>query len=153
MAKGEDAERLARCRTCSIGARHAGEQVVEYSSLYQTPICPRCRRGATRMIGDQLCVSCYNREREWAIDRNAKGTRPTIALDPRRLGLILDYGGQARYAEICALTSSTLELMVQTLRTAPARVAFCRPTSARPPVPLADLAKLFSAPAAQRSAA
>src|ERR1700730_16776803 len=62
---------LHRCGACRIGAAHAGEVVVERSPVFGVAWCPRCRRGATRMIGNRLCVSCYNRAKEF--ERGANG--------------------------------------------------------------------------------
>jgi hypothetical protein len=39
-------------------------------------ICARCLLESDRMIHGYLCVSCYNREREYRIGRNAKGKPP-----------------------------------------------------------------------------
>lgn len=76
-ATGHDAERLEVCRACPIGAAHAGKRVIARSKLYGASICPRCRKGATRMINDTRCISCYNREREILAGRNARGGMPS----------------------------------------------------------------------------
>ena len=64
------------CRACPIGAAHAGKVVVYRNPLFGTDLCPRCRRGGSRIVGNRLCISCYNRERELRVGRNAKGTAP-----------------------------------------------------------------------------
>lgn len=64
------------CKGCEIGAVHAGEAGASQSPLLGTRICARCHRGAARLIRGHLCVSCYNREREVRLGRNAKGTPP-----------------------------------------------------------------------------
>lgn len=73
-------EGRAACRTCAIGRANAGkpaEPNAEYSELWRM-VCPRCTRPAERLIGNCLCVSCYNRDREAAIGRNGKGGRPLL---------------------------------------------------------------------------
>ena len=106
------------------------------------------------MIGGEMCISCYNRQREFVIGSNAKGTRPTISLSPRHLGLIANYGrpGQ-QYLEVYdSMTHSTIEVIFKTLRTARVPVAFCLPLRRSRAVAVAELANLLSPPAAQRSA-
>lgn len=85
--------RLQSCIGCSIGATHAPDSVEtrlshSTATLQSTKtFCTRCRRGGERntnkLIGrlrlvrnGTICVSCYNREREVKIGKNAKGTPP-----------------------------------------------------------------------------
>jgi len=65
--------RLYHCLGCSIGADRAGKEEVP------TPLprfCCRCMRLSPRLIGRRLCPSCYNRERELRVGKNARGTDP-----------------------------------------------------------------------------
>lgn len=64
------------CTGCPIGAMHAGEKIV-----YGLPekMCVRCGRTYQRLIHSLLCVSCYNRQRELTIGKNAKGKFPVNA--------------------------------------------------------------------------
>lgn len=64
------------CRLCPIGAVHAGEVAASMSPLKGSTMCARCHRTDGRLIGRMLCVSCYNRQREALLGRNAKGTAP-----------------------------------------------------------------------------
>lgn len=75
------------CRLCPLGAVHAGEVAASMSPLKGSLTCSRCHRTATRLIGKMMCVSCYNRAREVALGRNAKGTIPVKLgkLDLRRI--------------------------------------------------------------------
>lgn len=82
-AERDKLDPVQHCRACAIGARHAGVSAPFYSWLYQSPICPRCGKGTTRMIGNRKCVSCYHRTRELKAGKNAKGT-PPINLKPLR---------------------------------------------------------------------
>lgn len=84
-AKGQAAERFESCRACPIGAAHAGSDHVHLSPLYGAAICPRCREGTTRMIGNPLCVGCYNRERELLSGKNARGNAPVELARTRAL--------------------------------------------------------------------
>jgi hypothetical protein len=72
-ATGMAAARFERCRTCPVGAIHAGETVVYYSPLYGKPVCSRCGRGSLRrmILGATLCISCFNRQNEFIRGRNA----------------------------------------------------------------------------------
>jgi len=66
--------RLPHCIDCPIGAKNAG---VEVGAPFQTKmVCVRCGSGSGRMVMGRLCMSCYNREREWRIGKNAKGSEP-----------------------------------------------------------------------------
>lgn len=64
------------CRNCPIGAHHAGKGDAAQSALCGIPICARCERTGLRLIGHDICVSCWNRERELVIGRNARGRKP-----------------------------------------------------------------------------
>lgn len=72
------------CSTCPIGARHAAELgipvVRDKTRAAHTRPCCRCGRHEFRLIGARMCVSCWNREREWKIGTNRKGGKPTICL-------------------------------------------------------------------------
>jgi hypothetical protein len=65
--------RLHHCLGCSMGAGRAGKEAVP------TPLprfCCRCMRLSPRLMGRRLCPSCYNRERELRVGKNARGTDP-----------------------------------------------------------------------------
>jgi hypothetical protein len=68
------------CLGCPVGAIHAGQDPKRATEALAAEalrrFCPRCERYAARMIRRALCVSCYNRQREVRIGRNAKGNRP-----------------------------------------------------------------------------
>lgn len=114
-AEGAAASLLV-CRSCPVGAIHAGAVPITVSGLYGSSICPRCRKGATRMIGNRICVGCYNREREYLSGRNARGNapvraRPLGAVDVR---LMVDDVVEVRRFEGVV---DGLEVQLQTLRT------------------------------------
>lgn len=73
--------RLAPCVGCQVGASNAGVPVRPESPAQQAAnalTCVRCgQSGARRLIGGRLCVSCFNRQREYEIGRNAKGGPPS----------------------------------------------------------------------------
>src|SRR3546814_18156292 len=64
------------------------------SPIKGTLTCSRCHRQSTRawLIGKWLCVSCWNREREWVRGRHATGNRPTKMrrLDPPYIPILED---------------------------------------------------------------
>lgn len=123
VADGLKAERLEVCRLCPIGAAHAGESVTVTSRLFGSMICPRCRRGTTRMINGTRCVSCYNREREFLAGKNAKGTAPVklAPLFPVNLSYSVD-GIPKRYST--NLARDLMEPMVSVLRATRGKIAF-----------------------------
>jgi hypothetical protein len=131
----------AACIGCNVGARNAGQpEVPEIAAAVDAwrRVCPRCRRVAFRMIGGRLCVSCYNRDREVRIGRNAKGGRVRLAarLHPVSLRVVSDEGQRTM-----RLTSALglPEAMVFATRKAPGPLFFTLPAS-RWPVEAVDKA-------------
>lgn len=93
--------RLNGCVNCPVGASHAGAEVLVAAPL----VCTRCRRdpqdstqyratrqGKVRMVrGGMICVSCFNREREVVLGRNARNTAPkALTLFDTNVGYIVD---------------------------------------------------------------
>lgn len=68
--------RLAACADCPIGAELTGEPI---RPAISKKLCCRCGRTDLRLIRHQICVGCFNREREFLIGRNAKGQVPVRA--------------------------------------------------------------------------
>lgn len=116
-------DRFSACRGCPIGAAHAGEAVINYSSIYGADICPRCRKGVTRMIGDRICVSCYNREREEAAGKNARGNVPTRLKPLRSINFRVVVDGAPRVMSADRVVDIA-EPMVQTMRRTPGKIVF-----------------------------
>lgn len=116
-------ERLHACKGCHIGAEHAGQPVVLSSPLYERRICTRCHRPSERLIHDEHCPSCYNREREFVVGRNAKGTRPVkhSHLHP----VSVRYAACGRVGERrLDLAADSVEAVVSVLRHTPGEVVF-----------------------------
>lgn len=67
--------RLSRCDGCEVGCSHAGGDAPP-ARPNAGLTCSRCERPASRLIRGLVCVSCYNREREVLIGKNAKGKYP-----------------------------------------------------------------------------
>jgi hypothetical protein len=132
-AYGELGDSLAKCKTCSIGACHAGRGLINYPTWYGAKICPRCRRGTTRMIHNRVCVSCRNREYELRNGKNARGNTPVELLQrpPRQLEFILEVDGVARREH--AVGVDMLELLLQRSRTTKGKLAFARAPCWIPP--------------------
>lgn len=122
-ANHENVERLGRCKTCPVGAVHAGETAASMSPFMGQCICARCQQTAPRLIGKHLCVSCYNRQREYLIGKNSKGSRPTKMKPLARRTVRFIMGGAP-----CTLTldqtADTTELIVAVLRDQKKRVQF-----------------------------
>lgn len=108
-------ERMFHCKSCPIGALHAGETAANMSPIMGTLTCARCAVGTARLIGRHLCVSCYNRQREWLIGYNAKGKPPVkmLRLDRRVLGYMAGPEPKVLHVD---LAESTTELMWACLR-------------------------------------
>lgn len=92
--KKEWSDRLPHCVECPIGAKNAGLELG--GGFEKKRVCVRCGSGAGRMVMGRLCMSCYNREREWKLGRNAKGGVPR---EYRPLGrfLFIHLGSCRRY--------------------------------------------------------
>jgi hypothetical protein len=122
-ANHQNVEARYRCKTCPVGAVHAGETAASMSPLLGTTICARCHRSATRLIGKHLCVSCWNRQREWVIGKNAKGTKP-VKLGGLHARTLRYFAGGVRATMHVALSASIDELIVAALRDSKNRVRF-----------------------------
>lgn len=124
-ARGDLASTLSACRTCTIGACHAGRGPIRYSAHSRSSICPRCGRGTTRMIHNRACVSCYNRARELRLGRNARGNKPIELLQAplHPVTVFLQVDGEVRRFRDRE-TSGLTETMVQVLRTTTGEIAF-----------------------------
>ena len=123
--RGDAAIPFEKCRTCPIGAAHAGEAVTYYSPLFGKPICCRCGKvSMRRMIGGRLCLSCYNREVEIRRGRNSKGNAPKklAPLDRRTVRYAIDGAGVETFS--LERSADLTELMVAVLRKVRGRVAF-----------------------------
>lgn len=116
-------ERLWKCKTCPIGALHAGQEHASLSSLKGSLICGRCHRGAMRLVGAHLCVSCWNRERELIVGRNGKGRAPVKLVDIHARQLLVFENGERKVVRR-ARTASFEELYVMALRDSHSRVTF-----------------------------
>lgn len=115
-----------QCLRCPVGALHAGETAASMSPLRGSNTCARCQRVAERLIGKHICVSCYNRQRELTIGRNAKGTKPTKLKPLHRRKIRYQAGSEVEMFEL-EHSESTAELIVATLRdsTQHAVFSFC----------------------------
>jgi hypothetical protein len=119
----EDPGRLLPCRGCSIGAAHAGVRLIHYSWNYGTEICPRCGRGTTRMIGHRVCVSCYNRAREFLSGKNAKGRAPMFLRSVFPINLHYTVDDKPARIRLKRATGC-VEVMLHILRTTPGQISF-----------------------------
>lgn len=116
-------EAHGQCRGCQIGAMHAGEGDGQWSKIYGLDLCARCLRVGMRLIHGDLCVSCWNREREVIVGCNARGripmNHPPIA--HRRITVVTD-GKQITVDRPHSVTVT--ELIIAALRDNPKRVLF-----------------------------
>ncbi|MGF6806057.1 hypothetical protein OKW30_001183 [Paraburkholderia sp. Clong3] len=107
--------RWLTCKNCHVGARHAGELDANPSPIKGRKICARCHVLATRLIHKHLCVSCYNRQREQMIGKNAKGTKPIklAQLVQRTISYMVRGKLETKTVERCL---DTTELIIAVLR-------------------------------------
>lgn len=96
-----DMEKFILCRRCPIGRLHHAEHHPDLQEAVRqparAPVCVRCSRPATRMVGGEICPSCFNRFREFLKGRNGRGSvpvnyRPPV---PRRVGVAGNDGAPA----------------------------------------------------------
>ena len=122
-AHEQNSERRRQCRGCPLGAKHAGVSDANLCDIHNVRICARCRNEVPRLIWGNICVSCRNREYEYARGYNARGTPLTKLknLEPRQVRYI--EGGAVRVRR-SSLSASVEELIVGTLRDAAKSVAF-----------------------------
>lgn len=93
-------DRFITCRRCSVGAAHfEAHQQHDRAEPPTQPldrkpprasVCVRCGKPSDRLVGGELCVSDFNREREWLRGYNARGNPMRGYLPPRpwRVGVI-----------------------------------------------------------------
>lgn len=129
-------ERLDQCRNCSLGAKHAGAGEISLSPLRGMSICARCQQGTTRLVRRHLCVSCYNREREYLTGRNAKGSAPIKHPTLYPIEIQFQVGDAVQRLQLRAASSE--ELIVATLRDTSKQVTFAF-RSRRPMLPQGEL--------------
>lgn len=127
--KGVHAGRHMHCRGCPIGAFHAGEKPVASRGLFGSLICPRCQRGASRLVTG-VCVSCVNRQYEVVRGVNAKGRAPVRLLPLAPMEMALREDSRIVVAMV-PLSSSRVEVILRALRSRPGVRAFGRRASSR----------------------
>lgn len=104
-----------RCHGCEIGAANAG--CPPPPPAPGRTLCCRCGRIGMRLIRGQICVSCYNREREVRIGKDRRGNVP-VSLPPA-LSLSLSIGVGERFD---GLAASRMELAIHAARQRPGLV-------------------------------
>ncbi|HET8550929.1 MAG TPA: hypothetical protein VFM97_00450 [Gammaproteobacteria bacterium] len=124
--RAEPDDRLFPCRGCEIGARHAGHAPEDaHGRLPAESICARCHRSPRRFIDGRICVSCYNRGREWKLGRNAKG-RPPVHLPALYTARIATVERRARREIIVPNVANTLEAVLSLAHQARKPLKFTR---------------------------
>ena len=85
--------------------------------------CTRCQRKSDRLIRRRLCISCYNRDREARLGRNAKGSRPGLCDELHLLVIAVVEAGQVRRVRQ-DLATGALEVMLGVIKEASGPVVF-----------------------------
>lgn len=122
--------RRVTCRACHIGALHSGAPAGATNSRFLGSLCcARCHVGARRLIRNSICVSCYNREREMLIGKNAKGNAPIHGKHIRSV-MVMCFTEKLKKVRIQKADRVTgyLEVMLSTIRVESSSVSFgwCR---------------------------
>jgi len=115
------------CKACPVGAMHAGTPKAEVSEsrFLGCGFCSRCQSDARRLIRGSICVSCYNRERELLIGKNAKGGKPIFARPISSISIAFTVGEDARViVRRMDKVSSYLEAIISIQRTQPKQVVY-----------------------------
>ena len=120
--------RRISCRACPVGAEHAGvpSDVASASRFLGVSYCSRCHGEANRLIRGSICVSCYNREREVLIGKNAKGGKPIFGkpIGTAALACIFDSGQRHVQVRRMDKVTSRYEGVLSVLRTEATTVSF-----------------------------
>lgn len=116
------------CRSCALGAEKAGKPLPQTAIAADalSCLCPRCCRPSPRLINGHLCVSCYNRDREAARGRNAKGGMPRLTAKLHDVTLLVVEEGAVRRETLDRITGSQ-EAMIMLAKRARRPIAFVRP--------------------------
>ena len=123
-SSGQVTTRHEKCKGCLIGALHAGESSeISTSMLMGKRICARCHKLSRRFVQNDICVSCYNRQREWLRGRNARGTKP-IKQKPLHPVSVPYMAGNEVHVPKAALSESTVEMITRILRDSRKEVTF-----------------------------
>lgn len=119
--------RRISCRACPVGAEHAGvpNSVASSSRFLGVKYCSRCHGEANRLIRGSICVSCYNREREVLIGKNAKGGKPIHgkSIGTAIVACVVDSGRKAQVHRMDKV-SSRLEAVLSVLRSESTSISF-----------------------------
>lgn len=115
------------CRACPVGAAHAGvpSEVASSSRFLGVLYCSRCHGDARRLIRGSICVSCYNREREVLIGKNAKGGKPIYGklVGSATVACVIDDGKKTQVRRMDKV-ASRLEAVLSVLRLEAKATAF-----------------------------
>lgn len=117
--------RRAACMSCPIGAKHAGVANHSVPRFFGRLLCSRCQSLTTRLIRSAICVSCYNREREVLIGKNAKGSPPIFCkpVDAIYVSCAIDAGEVTQVRNMTKVTS-LMEAYLSILRATPEAIWF-----------------------------
>jgi hypothetical protein len=133
---------LHHCLRCPVGAQRCGRTIDPIADAVAAlkPICPRCLRVADRIVNARgerpLCVSCYNRDREVRIGKNAKGGVPVLTLAKLRpVAIQVIDGDQTRIVRMDRAASEA-ELIINICKKAKGPLIFARVPMPPPGVPL-----------------
>jgi hypothetical protein len=115
VAMKDSDKSCALCKGCRIGAMHAGADKANLHAIHVTNTCARCLKPAPRLINKHLCVSCYNRSREYLLGRNSRGNKPVMHPPLSSHSVSYMAGGELRIRTI-ELAAERREVIAAVLR-------------------------------------
>jgi len=102
--KAEPWDSLRVCRGCEIGAMNAGEAPTPEAPPDRA--CLRCGATDQRLVRKQICVSCFNREREVLTGRYRRAS-PPVGLHITTLDVHL-VGSPPLHVQVASITEALL---------------------------------------------
>jgi hypothetical protein len=103
--KAEPWDTLRVCRGCEIGANHAGEAPAPQAPSSRE--CLRCGDADKRLVRGQICISCYNRERELLTGRYRR-TVPPQGLRVTQMQVLLVGRREPLPVQVASITEALL---------------------------------------------
>jgi hypothetical protein len=109
-------ESRAACLGCAVGSLHAlgSLEPARQAALARqvAEVCVTCGSSGRRMVKQTHCVSCYNRLREAAIGRDARGRPPALMRRLFAVGLVVGRPDATPALRMCQGVTSRAEAIL-----------------------------------------
>ena len=118
----DDASGFTLCRTCPIGASHAGLNRALPGPKRE---CVRCGQWSARLVWKLFCVPCYNRQQEVIKGRDRRGNVPRVHVrlftgkprERRQIDAVFNIGVWVNGKTEEYIAATILEALEQAVRT------------------------------------